>query len=557
MKKHLLTVFGVAATLFATSCNEDLDLGYKAGEATTVTFSINSPEINTRAYSDGTSANVLQYAVYDSEGKELTKLRETDGEIHLSTTVELQLTTGNTYSVVFWAAAEGAPYSLDFENKKMTVDYATALSNDEARDAFYKYHTFTVTGAQTATIELRRPFAQLNVGTNDFVASETAGYTPTKSAVKVKNVYKTLNFADGSVEEPMEVNYDYATLPQGETFPVAGYDYLSMNYLLVPEAKGVIDIEFGYTDSDAAAAKTRIVGSVPVQRNYRTNVYGQLLTSKVGFNVIINPEFEEPDYNQTAFYTIGGSEANVGLLEEIFAEINNSNIENAYISIAGDQAVTWPAITLGTLKNVTIDGNHNAVMTIKTDANTNIENVTLKNIAFVYDGTDVNSSIVVNAEAQIENLLIEGCTFTATGAKAGRGIYGQNPNATIVIRNSTFKNLGYPIYTMAAGGYESLTIEGCTFEDIKSWAIMPQYNSYLGDLTVSGNMFVNCVGGLVKAGAFTAGHTFTFTNNFIANSAEHPAKNWFSIDTTNASKVVEGNTKDGAAWTPGEAEGLK
>ena len=153
--------------------------------------------------------------------------------------------------------------------------------------------------------------------------------------------------------------------------------------------------------------------------------------------------------------------------------------------------------------------------------------------------------------------MVDGCTFTGTGEKKGRGIYGQNPNATIVIRNSTFKNLGYPIYTMAAGGYACLTVEGCTFEGIKSWAIMPQYNDYLGDLTVSGNMFVNCVGGLVKAGAFTAGHTFTFTNNVITNSAEHPAKDWFTINTANASKVVEGNTKDGAAWTPGDAEGLK
>ena len=362
MKKHLLTVFGVAATLFATSCNEDLDLGYKAGEATTVTFSINSPEINTRAYSDGTSANVLQYAVYDSEGKELTKLRETDGEIHLSTTVELQLTTGNTYSVVFWAAADDAPYSLDFENKKMTVDYATALSNDEARDAFYKYHTFTVTGAQTETIELRRPFAQLNVGTNDFVASETAGYTPTKSAVKVKNVYKTLNFADGSVEEPMEVNYDYATLPQGETFPVAGYDYLSMNYLLVPEAKGVIDIEFGYTDSDAADAKTRIVGSVPVQRNYRTNVYGQLLTSKVGFNVIINPDFEDPD-NQVV---LGGAVA-VSSEAELEAALKSDaeridivmtkdlalNASNAYLKLGGENTKVITIDGLGNELNLT------------------------------------------------------------------------------------------------------------------------------------------------------------------------------------------------------------
>ena len=110
---------------------------------------------------------------------------------------------------------------------------------------------------------------------------------------------------------------------------------------------------------------------------------------------------------------------------------------------------------------------------------------------------------------------------------------------------------------MSAGGYKSLVVEGCTFELIKSWAIMPQYNDYLGDLTVTGCTFKNCTGGLVKAGAFTAGHTFTFTNNVITNSSEHSAKDWFTINTAAASKVVEGNTKDGAAWTPGDAEGLK
>jgi hypothetical protein len=110
---------------------------------------------------------------------------------------------------------------------------------------------------------------------------------------------------------------------------------------------------------------------------------------------------------------------------------------------------------------------------------------------------------------------------------------------------------------MAGGGYESLIVEGCTFEGIVSWAIMPQYSSYAGDLAVTGCTFTNCVGGLVKAGAFTAGHTFTFANNTITNSAEHPAKDWFSINTSGASKVVENNTKDGVAWTPGDAEGLK
>ena len=244
----------------------------------------------------------------------------------------------------------------------MTVDYSKASSNDEKRDAFYKWHTFTVSGAQTETIELRRPFAQLNVGTNDFAASTSAGYTPAKSGVKVRNVYKTLSLADGKVADPVEVMMDYAALPQDETFPVAGYDYLSMNYLLVPEAKGVIDIEFGYTDSDAAAAKTRIVGSVPVQRNYRTNVYGQLLTSQVGFNVIINPEFEDPD-NQVV---LGGAVA-VSSEAELEAALKSDaeridivmtkdlalNASNAYLKLGGENTKVITIDGLGNELNLT------------------------------------------------------------------------------------------------------------------------------------------------------------------------------------------------------------
>ena len=225
------------------------------------------------------------------------------------------------------------------------------------------------------------------------------------------------------------------------------------------------------------------------------------------------------------------------------------------ICLSGD--VDYGTVTLGELKNVTIYGAANAPVMINTDANTKLENVTLSGINFVYNGSNTNCGVVINKDAQIDNLVLDGCSVVGTGAKAGRGIYGQNPNATIVVKNCVFENLGYPIYTMAAGGYKALTIENCTFNLIKSWAIMPQYNDYLGDLTVTGCTFENCTGGLVKAGKFTSGHTFAFTNNTITNSAEHPAKNWFTIDTSAATAVVSGNVKDGAAWTPGTAEGLK
>ena len=248
MKKILCGM--MSAALLATSCAKELQ-NVAEGDAT-VTFAVGTPEIATRAYSDGATATALQYAVYNSKGELLPDLTETEGEIHGSTTVELQLTTGNTYSVIFWAAAPEAPYTVDFANKTMTVDYSAAVCNDEARDAFYKYHTFTVTGAQTETIELRRPFAQLNIGTADYAASTSAGYTPTQSAVTVKNIYNTLNLATGDVDNATEVTFASADIKKDETFPVTGHEYLAMNYLLVAKDKEVVDVEFTYTDGTNA-----------------------------------------------------------------------------------------------------------------------------------------------------------------------------------------------------------------------------------------------------------------------------------------------------------------
>ena len=303
MKKILL---GLSAfiMMFAASCEQQEFTPNLETEAT-VSFNVATPQIAVKAYSDGTTATQLQYAVYDENGNILGDLTKTDETINGSTTVELQLTTGNEYSVLFWAAAEKAPYTVDLENKKMTVDYTKATCNDESRDAFYAYHTFEVTGAQTETIELKRPFAQLNIGTADYAASTSAGYTPIKSAVKVSAVYSQLNLENGYViGDPAEVIFKESAINRNEEFPVAGaYEYLAMNYLLVEAEKALVEVEFTYTDG--SNAKTRTVGSVPVQRNYRTNIYGNILTSEVDINVEIKPEYETPD---NLVYVWDGSE---------------------------------------------------------------------------------------------------------------------------------------------------------------------------------------------------------------------------------------------------------
>lgn len=288
--------------MFATSCENELDLGANAGENAQVTFSVGTPKIATRAYSDGETATKLEYAVYSvGENDALTKLN-LDGEktFSISTTVELQLTTGNKYAVIFWAAAEDAPYDVNFNTQTMTVNYENAVSNDEKRDAFYAYHEFTVSGTQSETVYLKRPFAQLNIGTNDYAATTTAGYTPKYSYVKVP-VSSTLNLVDGSVNDATDVEFKLAAIPTAEDgkFPVEGYDYLSMNYLLVPADKETVEVTFGYSEDNTTVEKTRTVGSVPVQRNHRTNIYGQLFTGDVDINVVIEPEYDEKDLPET------------------------------------------------------------------------------------------------------------------------------------------------------------------------------------------------------------------------------------------------------------------
>ena len=408
MKRKLSFGLMMLATLFAASCAKELVEEPVLNDEAKVTFSVNTPEIATRAYSDGMTATVLQYAVYDENGKELTALTKTDATINGSTTVELQLTTGNTYSVIFWAAAPNAPYTVDFAKKTLTVNYDNAACNDEKRDAFYAYKEITVTGAQTETIELRRPFAQLNIGTADYTASTNAGYTPTQSAVTVKNIYKTLDLVEGEVSESVEVAFAVADIKKDETFPVAGNEYLGMNYLLVDSDKEVVDVEFTYTDG--ANAKTRTVGSVPVQRNYRTNIYGNLLTSQGDINVEIVPEYEEPSYETDLILNIFDLQK---ALDE--APENATTIINLGADIKGDVTdVQKPG------RKVIIDGHGKKYNgSIKVHSNSYYyadAALTIKNLKFETSAASVNfiEALENGAQRYSCNITVENCTFTAT-----------------------------------------------------------------------------------------------------------------------------------------------
>lgn len=298
MKRYLLSTFTIAAAaLLVTSCNDEMDNGLKTGNEGTVTFTAQLPsEMGTRAFADGLTAKHLQYAVYEAGqstplkvfGDETTVVGEAE-MVDLKKSVTLQLTSGKSYDVIFWAdATTDSPYTFDPATQKVSVDYSKVNNNSDNCDAFFKKETITVSGNQSVDVKLTRPFAQVNIGTDDFDAAKASGLEVTQTEVVAK-AFATLNLATGKVSDEADRTFTMKAIPtasDGE-FPVAGgYKYLSMDYLLVGADKATVDVAFNY-----GGPQNRTFTNVPVQRNYRTNIYGSLLTNTTDFNVVIEPAF--------------------------------------------------------------------------------------------------------------------------------------------------------------------------------------------------------------------------------------------------------------------------
>ena len=299
MKKILFFGALVAMLLGTAACSSDMEPSM--GDDM-VRFTIELPgNIDSRAISDGLTANKLTVAVYDDQGNELSDIR-VNKDIPHQTTVEFKLVKGQKYSFAFWAQAEGAPYTFDTANKTVNVSYANAKSNDEKRDAFYAYRAdLTVTGPMSETIYLYRPFCQLNYGASDYADAIAAGVKATKSEVTVNHAATSFNLATGATDGDVEVTFTKEILPNDPatlTVEEKAYQWMAMNYFLVPNNQATIETSLQLYEGDATEAVRDItVPNVPVQKNHRTNIVGNLFTEDVNFLVIIDERFDQPDYN--------------------------------------------------------------------------------------------------------------------------------------------------------------------------------------------------------------------------------------------------------------------
>lgn len=293
-----------ATAAFAGSCTNEENVNTPQSDGT-VSFQVSLPvNLGTRAYGDGENIKKLYYCVYDDTKGTATAPISAKQEINLeglSATVNIQLVKGKKYSIAFWADAGIANlYTYNEADRTITVNYSKANAQDETRDAFYAYLSdVSVTTANSSnTVTLRRPFAQVNIGASDFEEAQNSGLTINQTGLKVTKAGTVLNLKDGSVTKSTDpITFSSTALPN-EDFPYNPENmtikYLSMNYILVG-ADDTIDVTL--TAGNGSNNTDITYTQIPVKQNYRTNVYGSLLTNTASFNVTIEPSFNESDIN--------------------------------------------------------------------------------------------------------------------------------------------------------------------------------------------------------------------------------------------------------------------
>lgn len=535
MKKNFfMSMLAMAGMLFATSCSQDELLNEPTtGDYVNAKFTIGTSDgIATRAtIGNGTKADKVACAVYDKNGTELDELYKVVDVTDKKATYEIRLAKGQSYRVAFFAYNSTADAYTVTDLKNITIK-DSQNSNIENRDAFTAYIDVDATvNAIEENVTLYRPFAQLNLGVDntEWTDAVNAGVTVDKSKIVVTNVYNKFSAYDNAVvatAEPVTMTFAMNTIPteelevdvdrDGTIADTEKFKYLALNYLLVGDAgteKSLTDIEFVWENADASKTNnpTTHFKNIPVQRNYRTNIIGKLLTNPAKFNIVIderfndNTNFDSPENDYIVSVWDGESATTpvadadgvyrISSAEELVGMMNDSNYPNCnnYQNVVLESDIDLGGNTISGFGDDSgffdgiFDGQGHSISNFKIDATNRTYYAGLFNQVSQYSGTNT----------VIKNLIVKNATVAGTsqvGVIAG-GMNGNTVVENCKVYNSTVsavKKVGSVVGYTAGGTVTGNYAENCTitYSEKEAGEVLGYENT---GSTVSNNTFTNIV----------------------------------------------------------------
>ena len=527
-----------AAVMFgAVACSQTDELQeVTGGEEVVTTLSLELEDLGTRLAGDSGKIDKVAWGIYDQAGNFLAPHSSANKGVAEFTggkaEIEVRLFTGKVYDLVFFAyCSANNAYTIDWEARQLNVDYADN-ANLEARDAFFHIENGFVAGP-SKTFTLKRPFAQLNAGQSmvDYNNMQLTSNCIIKSMLTTE-AYAAMDLKTGDVvgdkvpvvlalNDVIDLNGDGANdhLLVGKEPNVTEYKHLSMNYLLVDD-KELVDVKLNLLGNEGTNFE-REYFNVPLQRNYRTNILGSLISEPSVFTILIDAEFDG-DHAVAV-------DPETSALEGILAPLYNQ--ETAHVAL--QQNVTW-----------TTGASHGSTPLVPADSplmelvieGTNITRESVQpTIYFIGEGIGPvraanggkiifrNVKIVDLSESYAENswehgylemagnLEFENCTFVNAVMVCG----GTANNDTA--GNATFKKCYFNSYNENQYGAWisglNASFEECTFEGWRGLKTHEAYGSEVATLVVD-----NCDFTLTKKPGLAIGDVNAETEITIKNS---------------------------------------
>ena len=459
MKKLLYSAVALATLLLAGSCQQDGLDGTKGGNG--VTFTVAAPgKVQTKAISDGLNVDQLIYEVWltpalgDLTTTDAVRLYQSDpvemkveGGVNKAT-VTLDLVKDQNYTVLFWAQVDDADAYNTTDLTAVTYAKNSYMANDESLAAFYAVayvsdsKHVTKAGEQTnGNVTLRRPFAQLNLGTLNTPTYYTVSLV--NSEVVLSNVNTVFNVATSVASDPVQFTFNMAPVPSNPAILEVGpddYEWAAMNYVFAGSNITVeYDIETSLNGSTNLVTVNHTVDNVPLKENHRTNIIGNLISSNLDYQIVVDEEFdgtyvgepfvELPPFDEsTNTYVISNPD------QLLYVALGGNDFEGQVVELACDidfEGEAWTPIGtfdkpfMGTfdgkgytISNLTIYDPEYAGFISVAEEGSVIKNLTLENVTVTSDYSAAGVVGAAGGGVVIENVNVSG-SVTATSYAAG------------------------------------------------------------------------------------------------------------------------------------------
>ena len=496
MKKYFYSVLA-ASMLFACSQEEIVDVN--KSESQLKTFKVELPaNVTSRtaggAIGAGTQADQLIYAMYEhgvENAPVLVSGIETDGEDNDGTfTVTVPMAKDIKYDLLFLAYNPSYPAfeiasTPDSTNLKALKFNAGQTPNVDAYDAFVGFLANNGVN-ETKTVTLKRPFAQINAATTSQDLQDAARLEATvkQSKLVITGVPTTYNVLSEEATGSQEVTYAPTDILNNETITVDGttYTYLTLAYVLAGEGSSNHEATFEFfRENDNNPVSTLIIPNLPIQRNYRTNVVGSLVTKNKDFEIKIDNKFavgENNVYNdQDQVY------AKVTSAEEFGAAFENAEFD--VIVLEGDinlndlasRAAKDTSLTIAAGRTLTIDLNDKKLSATSSETGKNYNMFDVRGTLTVKNGTmeyeHVGENMGWNSSTNLFNvtaggvLNLEGVTATNKGG-SDMGFVAHLNNwgeVTLNVNNCTLESNYVPVRVFNSGyDMNNVTIKNSTLK---------------------------------------------------------------------------------------------